>query len=74
MYYLSDEECDRIIIDSLRDSYDRTNKLGYNESSKVFNPDYKLLDAIETLMRYYMCPTEFKAWNEYIKETKQWKT
>jgi hypothetical protein len=43
------------------ESYERNNKF----------PDYKLLDAILTVLEYYMPPKEFEAWANYVHQNKE---
>ena len=54
-------DVDHIIINELMESYERNNKF----------PDYKLLDAILTVLEYYMPPKEFEAWSNYIHQNKE---
>jgi hypothetical protein len=54
-------DVDHIIINELMESYERNNKF----------PDYKLLDAILTVLEYYMPPKEFEAWANYVHQDKE---
>ena len=54
-------DVDHIIINELMESYERNNKF----------PDYELLDAILTVLEYYMPPKEFEAWANYVHQNKE---
>ena len=54
-------DVDHIIINELMESYERNNKF----------PDYKLLDAILTVLEYYMPSKEFEAWANYVHQDKE---
>ena len=63
------EDVDQIIINDLKDAYlsnDRFDKVDCSDT--VLDPDYELLQAIQTVLEYYMTGKEIKLWNEKIKK------
>jgi hypothetical protein len=66
------EDCDQVVIDSLKDSYHRDNrfdKVGW--SNDILEPDYELLKAILTVLAYYMPHKDYEEWveiNPMVKE------
>jgi hypothetical protein len=65
-------DVDHIIINELMESYERNNKFDKVDcSDDILEPDYKLLDAILTVLEYYMPPKEFEAWANYVHQDKE---
>jgi hypothetical protein len=63
------EDVDQIIINDLKDAYlsnDRFDKVDCSDT--VLDPDYELLQAIQTVLEYYMTGEEIKLWNEKVKK------
>jgi hypothetical protein len=63
------EDVDQIIINELKDAYlsnDRFDKVDCSDI--VLDPDYELLQAIQTVLEYYMTGEEIKLWNEKVKK------
>ena len=63
------EDVDQIIINDLKDAYlsnDRFDKVDCSDT--VLDPDYQLLQAIQTVLEYYMTGEEIKLWNEKVKK------
>ena len=63
------EDVDQIIINELKDAYlnnDRFDKVDCSDT--VLDPDYELLQAIQTVLEYYMTGEEIKLWNEKVKK------
>ena len=63
------EDVDQIIINDLKDAYlsnDRFDKVDCSDD--VLDPDYELLQAIQTVLEYYMTGEEIKLWNEKVKK------
>ena len=58
------EDVDQIIINDLKDAYlsnDRFDKVDCSDT--VLDPDYELLQAIQTVLEYYMTAEEIELWN-----------
>ena len=63
------EDCDQVVIDELKDAYHRNNKFDRVDcSDTVIDPDYELLQAIQTVLEYYMTAEELELWNNYEKD------
>jgi hypothetical protein len=63
------EDVYQIIINELKDAYlsnDRFDKVDCSDT--VLDPDYELLQAIQTVLEYYMTGEEIKLWNEKVKK------
>ena len=63
------EDVYQIIINELKDDYlsnDRFDKVDCSDT--VLDPDYELLQAIQTVLEYYMTGEEIKLWNEKVKK------
>jgi hypothetical protein len=63
------EDVDQVVIDDLKDVYlsnDRFDKVDCSDT--VLDPDYELLQAIQTVLEYYMTGEEIKLWNEKVKK------
>ena len=63
------EDVYQIIINDLKDAYlsnDRFDKVDCSDT--VLDPDYELLQAIQTVLEYYMTGEEIKLWNEKVKK------
>jgi hypothetical protein len=63
------EDVDQIIINELKDAYlsnDRFDKVDCSDT--VLDPDYELLQAIQTVLEYYMTGEEIKLWNEKVEK------
>ena len=70
------EDCDQVVIDELKDSYQMHNQCkGYTShkwgglflddgSDDILEPDFELLKAILTVLEYYMPPDDYKEWVE----------
>jgi hypothetical protein len=57
------EDCDQVVVDELKDAYQRNNKFDRVDcSDDVIEPDYKLLKAIQTVLEYYMLRSEWLEW------------
>ena len=50
------EDCDNIVIDELKDAYYMNNK------DDILEPDYELLNAIKTVLGYYMTQSDYQQW------------
>jgi ABC-type uncharacterized transport system auxiliary subunit len=60
------EDVDQVIVDELKDAYQRNNKFDRVDcSDTVLEPDYELLKAIQTVLEYYMTAEELELWNDY---------
>ena len=60
------EDVDQVIVDELKDAYQRNNKFDRVDcSDTVLEPDYELLKAIQTVLEYYMTAEEIELWNDY---------
>jgi hypothetical protein len=58
------EDVDQVVIDELKDAYHSNNKFDRIDcSDDVIEPDYKLLNAIQTVLAYYMTAEELELWN-----------
>ena len=58
------EDVDQVVIDELKDAYQRNNKFDRVDcSDTVLEPDYDLLKAIQTVLEYYMTAEELELWN-----------
>ena len=60
------EDVYQIIINELKDAYlsnDRFDKVDCSDT--VLDPDYELLQAIQTVLEYYMTAEELELWNDY---------
>ena len=63
------EDIDQVVIDELKDAYLLNNRFEKVDcSDDVLQPDYELLQAIQTVLEYYMTGKEIKLWNEKIKK------
>lgn len=63
------ENTDDIVINDLKRSHKRSSKFDKVDcSDTVLEPDYELLQAIETVLRYYMTDDEWVEWKLAIKE------
>ena len=66
------EDYDHIVIDELKDSYHLNNRFDKIDcSNDVLEPDYELLQAIQTVLAYYMTHEDYKEWvemNPMVKE------
>ena len=57
------EDVDQVIVDELKDAYQRNNKFDRVDcSDTVLEPDYELLKAIQTVLEYYMLRSEWLEW------------
>ena len=66
------EDVDQVIVDELKDAYQRNNKFDRVDcSDTVLEPDCELLKAIQTVLEYYMTAEEIELWNN--KEMKSGK-
>ena len=64
-YNSFDDFIDCIIINELKDAYQRNNRFDKVDcSDDVLEPDYELLKAIQTVLEYYM-PRDI--WSEWMK-------
>jgi hypothetical protein len=62
------EDVDQVIVDELKDAYQRNIKFDRVDcSDTVLEPDYELLGAIQTVLEYYMTAEEIELWNGYEK-------
>ena len=62
------EDVDQVIVDELKDAYQRNNQFDRVDcSDTVLEPDYELLKAIQTVLEYYMTAEEIERWNDYEK-------
>ena len=66
------EDYDHIVIDELKDSYHLNNRFDKIDcSNDVLEPDYELLQAIQTVLAYYMTHEDYEEWvemNPMVKE------
>jgi hypothetical protein len=62
MYTLSDEECDKIVVDSLKESHRIASLNYYDEGSELLEADIKVIKALETVLSYYMTAQQFAVW------------
>ena len=66
------EDVDQVIVDELKDAYQRNNKFDRVDcSDTVLEPDYELLKAIQTVLAYYMTHDDYEEWmgmNPMVKE------
>ena len=66
------EDVDQVIVDELKDAYQRNNKFDRVDcSDTVLEPDYELLKAIQTVLAYYMPHKDYEEWvemNPMVKE------
>ena len=60
------EDVDQVIVDELKDAYQKNNK-DNTRTFTVLEPDYGLLKAIQTVLEYYMTTEELALWNNYEK-------
>lgn len=59
------DDCDEVVIDELKDAYRMNNRFDEVDcSDDVFEPDYGLLKAIQTVLAYYMV---YEDWSEWIE-------
>ena len=57
------EDVDQVIVDELKDAYQKNNKFDRVDcSDTVLEPDYELLKAIQTVLEYYMLRSEWLEW------------
>ena len=57
------EDVDQVIVDELKDAYQKNNKFYRVDcSDTVLEPDYQLLKAIQTVLEYYMLRSEWLEW------------
>lgn len=57
------EDCDNIVIDELKDAYNRVNRFDKVDcSDDILEPDYELLNAIKTVLGYYMPQSDYQQW------------
>jgi hypothetical protein len=60
-----DQRNDAVVIQSLKDAYNfLPNKIDC--SNDYIDPDQGFLDAINTVLRYYMTDSEYKDWITYL--------
>ena len=58
------EDVDQVIVDELKDAYQRNNQFDRVDcSDTVLEPEYELLKAIQTVLAYYMTAEELELWN-----------
>ncbi len=63
--YKKVEDCDLVIIDDLKDQFHRNNKFDKVDcSDDVLEPDYNLLNAILTVLDYYMPCKDYEEWKK----------
>ena len=71
-YNSFDDFIDCIIINELKDAYQRNNRFDKVDcSDDVLEPDYELLKAIQTVLEYYMPRDIWSEWmemNPMVKE------
>ena len=60
------EDVYQIIINELKDAYLSFDKVDCSDT--VLDQDYELLQAIQTVLEYYMTGEEIKLWNEKVKK------
>jgi len=59
------EDVDQVIVDELKDAYQRNNQFDRVDcSDTVLEPDYELLKAIQTVLAYYMTHDDYEEWME----------
>ena len=57
------EDVDQVIVNELKDAYQKNNKFDRVDcSDTVLEPDYELLKAIQTVLEYYMLRSEWLEW------------
>lgn len=60
---------DQIVIEELKVAYRSNNKFDRVDcSDSVFDPDYELLNAIQTVLNYYTTPEEQELWDKEEKD------
>lgn len=66
------EDVDQVVIDELKDAYNRENQFDKVDcSDDILEPDYELLKAILTVLAYYMPSEDYEEWveiNPMVKE------
>ena len=66
------EDVDQVIVDELKDAYQRNNKFDRVDcSDTVLEPEYELLKAIQTVLAYYMTHDDYEErmeMNPMVKE------
>jgi oxalate decarboxylase/phosphoglucose isomerase-like protein (cupin superfamily) len=57
-------DSDQIVIDELKDAYQMNNKKDVYQMNNKFGPEpeYELLEAIQTVLKYYMIHYEYEEW------------
>lgn len=70
--YNSFDDCDQIVVNELKDAYQRNNHFDKVDcSDDVLEPDYELLKAIQTVLEFYMPRDIWSEWmemNPMVKE------
>jgi hypothetical protein len=62
---LTEDQVDNIVINELKDALDMQLNLDTDEGGEYLEPDYQLIDAIKTVLSYYMFPSEAE---KFMKE------
>lgn len=61
-FTLTYEQVDRIIIEELKDTYDRWLKLDRDEHYVLMEPEWETLEAIDTVLGLFMPINEYERW------------
>lgn len=56
------EQVDALIVEELQDAYETCLNVDKDEGGFYLDPDWKLLEAIERVLEYYLSKTEFDKW------------
>ena len=56
------DQIDNIIVQELQSAYDLNLDFNNDEEGYPIPPDWKLLEAIETVLKYYMVDKEYRQW------------
>ena len=61
-FELTWDQVDSIVIDELQDVHERLLSLDRDEGGCYLDPDWELVEAIETVLGYFMSSSEFPEW------------
>lgn len=56
------EQVDAIVVAELKDAHARNLELDRDEGGQLLDPDWELLDALETVLAYFMPTSEYDVW------------
>lgn len=63
-FQMTDDQVDQLIVDELKDAWERNLELNRDEGGCYMDPDWNLIEALETVIGYFMPLSEFDRWQQ----------